>query len=198
MFQLSSTHPDVPVSFGMSNCRIKNSLKHLTDDEIKCVQTIDEHDQFLVDFQNKLRTVKILKFRKPLETPSIIMMDFCKSVQMTNETENCTETDIYHCIETISLRTCKQDTNSTSSSSPEFGENFISNEISMQIHHNFTNILNVTVFFVYHELNTDIPTTHIVQTINVEYLELNETFSTRDAHQVNTVNSLQMIRTNFL
>lgn len=154
------------------------------DDETKCVQTLEEHDQFIADVQNKLKNVKILKYRKPLETPSIIMKDFCMSAQVANQTENCTEAQIYHCTDTISMRTCKPDTNSTTSSVPEFGENFICDELSIQIHHNFTNILNVTVFFVYHEFNIDNPTAHIVQKISLEYLELNETFSTRDVHQV--------------
>lgn len=174
----------MPWSFGAANCRIKNAVKHLVDDEIKCVQTLDEHDQFLADLQNRLRSVKILKSRKLADTPAIIMTDFCKSAQMTNETENCTTIEIYHCVETISLRNCKQDTNLTSSSAPEFADNFVSNELSIQIHHNFTNILNVTVFLVYHELNSESQPTHIVQKISVEYLELNETFATRDAYQV--------------
>lgn len=106
------------------------------------------------------------------------------SAQNLNQTENCTDAQIYHCVETISMRTCKQDSNLTSSSVPEFGENFISDELSIQIHHNFTNILNVTVFFVYHEFNIDNPTAHIIQKIQLEYLELNETFATRDVHQV--------------
>lgn len=112
------------------------------------------------------------------------MKDFCMSAQNVNQTENCTDAQIYHCIDTISLRSCKQDSNSTSSSVPEFGENFISDELSIQIHHNFTNILNVTIFFVYHEFNIDSPTVHIIQKIQLEYLELNETFATRDVHQV--------------
>lgn len=154
------------------------------DDEVKCIQTLEEHDQFLGDFQNRLKTVKILRIRKPLDTSPIIMMDFCKAAQTSNETQNCTEAEIYHCTDRISQRTCKQDTNLTHSTEPEFGENLISNELSIQIHHNFTNILNVTVFFVYHEFNSENLMAHIVQKISVEYLELNETFATRDAHQV--------------
>lgn len=184
MFQMLSFQIDVPWSFGASNCRVKMPVKHLVDDETKCVQTLEEHDQFIADFQNKLKTVKILKNRKPLDTPPIIMKDFCLSAQLANQTENCTETEIYHCADTISMRTCKQDINSTTSLAFEFGENFLSDELSIQIHHNFTHILNVTVFFVYHELNIDTPMTHVVQKISIEYLELNETFATRDAHQV--------------
>lgn len=154
------------------------------DDEIKCVQTLEEHDQFIADFQNKLKIVKILKNRKPLDTPTIIMKDFCLSAQWANQTDNCTVTEIYHCADTISMRTCKLENNLTASFAFEFGENFLSDQLSIQIHHNFTHILNVTVFFVYHEFNTDNPMTHVVQKISVEYLELNETFATRDAHQV--------------
>lgn len=159
------------------------AVQYLKDDEIECVQTIDEHDQFVADFQNLLKSVKILKYRKPIDTPSIVMADFCQSISTANQTENCTEAEIYHCIDTISLRTCHLDANQ-SMTLPEFGENFLSTELSIQIHHNFTNILNVTVFFVYHELNSDFQMTHLVQKIRIEYLELNETFSTRDVHQV--------------
>lgn len=128
--------------------------------------------------------MKILKYRKPLDTPPIIIKDFCMSALLANETEICTVTDIYHCVDTISIRNCKPDTNVTSFSAAEFGEHFLSDEISIQIHHNFTNILNVTVFFVYHEFSGDSSITHVVQKISVEYLELNETFVTRDAYQV--------------
>lgn len=106
------------------------------------------------------------------------------SATLANQTENCTEAEIYHCMDTISMRTCKQEMNATTLPALEFGENVISDELSIQIHHNFTHILNVTVFFVYHDLNAEIPMTHIVQKISVEYLELNETFATRDAHLV--------------
>lgn len=183
-FFILAPNTDIPGSLGTPNCRIKNALKHLVDEKIKCVQTLDEHDQFLVDFQTKLRSVKILKLRKPLDTPAMIMVNLCKWAAWSNETEICMKIDIYHCRDAISLRTCKQDSNATSMNSPEFGENFISNELSIQIHHNFTHILNTTVFFVYHELNGDTQSAHIVQTMAVEYLELNETFSTRDVHQV--------------
>lgn len=175
---------EIPWSFGASNCRIKTTIQHLVDDETQCVQTLDEHDQFIADFQTKLKNVKILKYRKPIDTSPLIMMDFCKSALFSNETENCTEAEIYHCMETISLRTCVQDANATTATMPEVGENVLTDELSIQIHHNFTNILNVTVFFVFHELSNDSPTSHIVQTISVEYLELNETFATRDVHQV--------------
>lgn len=180
------SHTDLPWSFVASNCHIKNAVKHLRDDETKCIQSVEVHDQFIFDIQNKLKSVKFLKYRRPLDTPSIIMKDICMSAQVVNQTENCTDAQIYHCTNTISMRTCEQDINSTSSpmQTPEFGENFISDELSIQIHHNFTHILNVTVFFVYHEFNVGNPTANVVQKITVEYLELNETFATRDVHQV--------------
>lgn len=158
----------------------------MVDDEFNCVQTLDEHDQFQADLQNKLKSVKILKNRKPIDTPPVIMSDFCRTdFKRSNTTANCTDPEIYHCIERISLRTCKSDTNQSATFTlTEFGESFISDELSIHVHHNFTHILNVTVFFIYRELNGDIQTTHIVQKISVEFLELNETFATRDVHQV--------------
>lgn len=173
---------DVPWSFDGSNCHVKTALKHLVDDKIKCVQTIDEHDQFISDLQTKLKNVKILKYRKPLDTPSIIMKDFC--ISSTNDTEHCINIDLYHCLNTISLPTCKLWTNATSSPIADWGEDFIGDKLSIQIHHNFTNILNVTAFLVYNEFNSDSLSTNIVQKISLEYLEMNETFSTSDAHQV--------------
>lgn len=175
---------DMPWSFGASDCHIKLPIQYLTDDETECVQTLDEHDQFIADIQNQLKSVKILKHRQPIDTPSLMMVDFCQPSSITNQTENCTEAEIYHCIDTISLRTCQLEANQ-SMTMPEFSDNFLSNELSIQIHHNFTNILNVTVFFVYHELSgSDFQTGHLVQKIRIEYLELNETFSMRDVHQV--------------
>ncbi|XP_031616403.1 tectonic [Contarinia nasturtii] len=175
---------DVPWPLYASNCRIKYDLKHLVDDETKCVQTFEVHDQFIFDFQTKLKSVKVLKYRKPLYTTSAVMKDFCKSIQAANQIENCIFVNIYHCIDVISMRTCTQDTNSTTTPISEFGENFISDQISIHIHHNFTNLLNVTAFFVYSEFNSESPITQILQKISLEYLEINETFATRDVHQV--------------
>lgn len=175
---------DIPWPLYASNCRIKSPLKHLVDDEIQCVQNFDVHDQFIIDLQTKLKSIKVLKHRKPFYTPSIVMKDFCKSIQTVNDTENCIDINVYHCIDMISLRTCKHDGNATIATVPEFGENFITDKLSIQIHHNFTNLLNVTVFFVYSELNNENPITQIVQRISLEYLETNETFATRDAYQI--------------
>lgn len=169
---------DIPWSFATSNCRIKTSIKHLINDQVKCVQTIDEHDQFIAEFQSNLRSMKILRYRKPLDSPVLVMTDFCKTMQ--NQTENCISTEIYHCTEAITLRTCKTDTNLTI----DFGESYITDDLSIQIHHNFTHIQNFTVFFVYHELDSDSFSPHITQTIRLEYLEANETFASRDVHQV--------------
>lgn len=173
----------MPWSFVSSNCDVKAPVKHLINDKTKCVQTFDDHDQFINDIQSKLKSIKILKQRKPLDSPALVMSDFCKSPQNGNETEKCIYAEVYHCVDRISLRTCKSDANSTLTSS-ENSENFITNELSIQFHHNFTNILNCTVFFVYHELGDEVSSTFLTQTISVEYLESNETYDTRDAHLV--------------
>lgn len=167
----------IPWSFATANCDVKTPIRHLSDDSTSCVQTMDEHDQFINEFQTKLKSVKILKHRKSFDTPASIMNDFCESAQNSNETENCVYVEIFHCLDSISLRTCKNDGNSTV-------ENLITNEVSIQFHHNFTNILNFTVFFVYHELDEEMSSMHVTQSISIKYLESNETYDTRDAHQV--------------
>lgn len=156
------------------------------NDQIKCVQTFDEHDQFLTEFQTKLKSSKILTQRKPLNTPTVLMMDYCKSPSNENETMSCIEIKTFHCNEIISQRSCKPDTNQTIIN--EFGDGLIADEISIQFHHNFTDILNCTVFFVYHDLNGGggggETIGQMMRIINLEYLELNESFVTKDAHQV--------------
>lgn len=151
---------------------------------MKCIQTYDEHDQFLVDFQLKLRTSKVLKQRRPMDAPTVLLADYCKKPSNENETSNCIEILTYHCNERISQKSCKSDTNMTTMS-PEFGDGFVANEISIQFHHNFTDILNCTVFFVYHDLRIgEAHSGKIMRRIHLEYFELNESFATRDAHQV--------------
>lgn len=172
-----------PWSYGTSNCRIRTPLKHLVEDEIQCVQSIDEHDQFVFELQTNLRSMWILKDRTSINAPPQLLQlpDYCTNAQ--NETNNCITVTIYHCIEAISMRTCTLDANSTVASI-DFGAEYITNELSIQIHHNFTSIENFTVFFVYHGINGDGPGAHIVQTIRLEFLEMTETFATRDVHQV--------------
>lgn len=149
---------------------------------MKCIQTYEEHDQFLSVFQSKLRTTKVLKQRRPVDAPAILLADYCKEPSNENETSNCIEIHTYHCNDIISQKSCTSDTNTTMS--PEFGDGFVANDISIQFHHNFTDILNCTVFFVYHDLSGDGHSGKIMRTIHIKYLELNESFATRDAHQV--------------
>lgn len=149
---------------------------------MKCIQTYDEHNRFLVDFQNKLRTSKILKQRHFVDAPTILLADYCKEPSNENETSNCINIHTYHCNEIISQQSCHTNTNITMST--EFGDNFIANEISIQFHHNFTTILNCTVFVVYHDLSGDGHFDKIMRTIHLKYFELNESFATQDVHRV--------------
>lgn len=152
---------------------------------MKCIQTYDEHDQFLVNFQNKLRTSKLLKQRRPVNAPAILLADYCNEPSNENETSNCIDIHTYHCKDIISLTSCTSDTNVTMS--PEFGDGFVANEISIQFHHNFTDILNCTIFLVYHDLRSGDDDGHsgkIMRTIDLKYFEVNESFATRNAHQV--------------
>lgn len=174
------TIPEIPWSYGTANCRIRTPLRYLAEDETDCVQTQDEHDQFVAEMQSNLRSIRIMRDRRPAITPGLLLHDYCGNTQ--NDTDNCISTAIYHCIEAISMRTCTQDTNSTAASI-DFGEDYITNELSIQIHHNFTSIENVTVFFVYHAIGDGL-SAHIMQTIRFEYLELTETFATPDVHRV--------------
>lgn len=172
---------DIPWSYGTSNCRIRMPLKHLVEDEIQCTQTVDEHDQFIAELQTNLRSIWIAKNRKAINTPAQLLRDYCNNTQ--DETDNCINIVIYHCIEAISMRTCTLDTNTTATSI-DFGTEYITNELSIQIHHNFTSIENFTIFFVYHGIDSDGLGAQIIQTIRLEYLEMTETFATRDVHQV--------------
>lgn len=117
-----------------------------------------------------------------MDAPAILLPDYCKQPSNENETNNCIDIHTYHCNEIIAQKTCKSDTNLTMS--PDFGDGFVANEISIQFHHNFTNILNCTIYFVYHDLSGDGHSGKIMRTIHLKYLELNESFATRDAHQV--------------
>lgn len=173
---------DIPWAYGTANCRIRSPLRYLVEDEITCVQTPDEHDQFIAEMQSNLRTMRMMRDRRPAITPTLPLHDYCGNTQ--NDTDHCISAAIYHCFEAISSRTCALDANSTIASA-DFGDDYITNELSIQIHHNFTSIENFTVFFVYHAIaDGDGIGRHVVQTIRLEYLELAETFATRDVHQV--------------
>lgn len=149
--------------------------------QIKCVQILDEHIQFVSDFRIQIKTLKILKQKKPLDTSTLLMSDYCKESTIENDTNHCIPINVYQCIEMISLDSCLFDSNLTTLTG--FGDNLIADNISIQFHHNFTNILNCTIFFVYHNQGDTQPN-RILQNINIKYLEGNESFITSDAHQV--------------
>lgn len=150
--------------------------------ESKCIQTSEEYYNFIEEFTETIQFVHILKHPKPLSTLSSIMADFCKSPQNSNDTLNCIGIELFHCIDLISSKSCANHMNATVDS---YTDNFIADVISIQFHHNFTNILNCSVYFVYHKLLTeDSVMADILQTIRVEYFESNETYSTKNAHQI--------------
>lgn len=139
---------------------------------------MDEHNSFIVDLEQTLPFLRILMHRKALSTSSKVMADYCKPPVLANDPLNCVGVVIYYCAGTIGPKSCKKD-NSTEADVPD---NCVVDELAFHFHHNFTSILNATVYFVCHELALDAAS--VLQTVNVEYFEVNETHSTKNAHQI--------------
>lgn len=138
----------------------------------KCIQTLDEHEQFINDIQNFFQSIKILSNRgAPTMTPAILA-DFCES--KPNKINNCIDVLIFYCAKMIKSSSCIL--NDTINDA-----NLIANDIQIQIHHNFTTILNFTVHLVYHD---SVDTVNVLQTIHVDFFEVNETHALRQAHTV--------------
>lgn len=174
---------DVPRSLMGNKCEIKSPIKHLTDLETKCIQTPDEHEKFILDFEEKLRQLKILKTPPTLPSSVIHAQDICNNSNPLNKTEssNCIEIQIYHCNRLITPRHCMSNATDIDNS-----ENVLAKDIQIRFHHNFTSITGCTVFFVYtrHVDNVAWSSVNILQTIRIEYLELNETYADRSVHRV--------------
>lgn len=139
---------------------------------------MDEHNSFITDLEQTLPFTRILMHRKPLSTSPKLVADFCKPSVRANDTLYCVDVDIYYCVNTIGSQSCKKD-NLTDADQPD---NCIVDELAFHFHHNFTHILNATAYFVCHELSLDAAS--VLQIVNVEYFEANETHSTKNAHQI--------------
>lgn len=100
------------------------------------------------------------------------MSDFCE--RKPNKTDHCIDVVVSHCVAAISPSSCLL--NDTVD-----GANLVADELHIQIHHNFSNIFNVSAYFVYHEL-ADAAT--VLQNIRVDYFEVNETSASRAAHMI--------------
>lgn len=140
---------------------------------------MDEHNSFIADLEQSLPFTQILMHRKPLSTSPKVVADFCKPPVGSNETSSCIDVGIYYCIDSIDSQSCKKD-NLTDADIPD---NCIVSELAFHFHHNFTNILNASAYFVCHEL-LSLDAASVLQIVNVEYFEVNETHSTKNTHQI--------------
>lgn len=168
----------VPRSFGGSRCIVNTPIKHLKNERIKCVQSMDEHNNFIAELEQTLRLTKILMHRKPLNTSPKVLADLCRTPANANETLRCVDIGIYYCTDAIDSQSCKMDNRTDT----ETADNCIVDELALHFHHNFTNVLNVSVYFVCHELALDAAS--VLQMVNIEYFEANETHTTKNAHQI--------------
>lgn len=152
-------------------------LKHLNVVDRQCAQSIEDHEMFIAEFEEKLRSNRILMRRKPMSSSSAILSEFCRRPNNSNETTNCIDATIFHCNEKISASTCKNRLNETDD---EFVD-LIADHLSIRIHHNFTNIFNFSVHFVYNKI---VEPSIVLQRIQVDFFEVNETESSRSAHTI--------------
>lgn len=139
---------------------------------------MDEHNNFIADLERTLPFSQVLMHRQPLSTSPKDLAELCKSPVNANDTLNCVDVAIYYCAGTIGPKSCKKE-NLTEADVPD---NCVVDELAFHFHHNFTSILNASVYFVCHELALD--AVNVLQIVNVEYFEVNETHSTRNVHQV--------------
>lgn len=139
---------------------------------------MDEHNIFITEMEETLSVTRVLIHRLPLSTSSKFVADFCQPAVHANDTLNCVDVDIYYCADTIDSQSCKKN-NLTETNQPD---NCVVDELAFHFHHNFTSILNATVYFVCHEMALDAAS--VLQIVNVEYFEVNETHSTKNAHQI--------------
>lgn len=169
----------LPRAFGGHRCNMNDPIKHLKNERIKCIQSLEEHNEFIIDLEDALPFTQILTHRRPLNTPAKDIEEFCKTPLHANETANCTKIEIFYCVDTIDAQSCRRN-NVTEVDVPD--NNCVIDELAFHFHHNFTNILNVTAYFICHESNGDAES--VLQIVNVEYFEVNETHSTKNAHQI--------------
>lgn len=174
---ICSCPTEIPYSMSSGTCQVKIPIKHLTNTESKCLQTIESIQRVQSSLEGQLKSSKILKWPKELSTDAVIMADHCKTSNKS-ESDNCVDIFTFYCVGSITKSNCKS--NSTAEPS-------IANHISIQFMHNFTHILNCSVFFVSREpnlLENDEASEWLLQTILVRYVDVNDTFFRSKTQQV--------------
>lgn len=169
----------VPYSMTGNFCQIRNPIKYLEPLESSCLRTEMEHLVFRRAYKTQLLNTKILSTRRGIGNHAM-MAEYCTSdIALTtsiNSHRNCIPIQVFECVETVTATKCHK-FNETEYS---FDENTPNGRIIIDIIHNFTNILNSSVYFMYEDSNDMVnkeisAKRNTIEKVIVRFKQVNET-----------------------
>lgn len=164
--------PEIPYSLNNGNCHVDVSITHLINTKTRCPRTLGSLQKFQAKFEDTLKHVKMSKIPLAIGTDAVIMADHCKQPANANDTRNCFDVNIFHCNGSLAKANCTATSGNSTVLAPA------ASFISVQFKHNFTHLLNCSVFFVSSVggLNGSDSSSIFVQTIKVRFIDVNETY----------------------
>lgn len=143
-----------------------------------CHRSNEQHQSFLLDYQVQLQNTKVLATRRGVGNHAM-MMEYCGStmatsyasvddVSMSTHHPKCLPIKIFNCIGIVSPTTC----HSFNDSDFEIADNLQHHQIIVDFVHNFTTILNCSVFFVYDDSSLG----HNIRMMDIRFRQVNETW----------------------
>lgn len=106
------------------------------------MRSFTDHQAFVRQLQLQLLNTKLLKSRRGLGN-HVMISELCGDE--SNANQNCQSLDIFDCISSISMKNCHR----LNQTEYEIDSSFHNQLIVMEFMHNFTNILNGSVYFVH-------------------------------------------------
>lgn len=174
----------VPYSLTGGFCALHEPIKFLSADKMTCQRSYEQHQSFLLDYQLQLQNTKVLATRRGVGNHAM-MMEYCGSSMATSLASvddssvgsphhpKCLPIKIFNCFSIVSSTTC----HSFNDSDFEIADNFQNHEITVDFVHNFTTIMNCSVFFVYDDSSLG----HNIRMMDIRFRQVNET---RHSHRV--------------
>lgn len=156
----------MPAALVGVHCHINLPMRFLVSSQSSiCLRSSDEHNAFVRHLQQTLHNTKLLKSRRGIGN-NLMISELCGlSIEESANTNNCQSIHIYECVSSLTPGNC----NRLNETDYEIDSSLHNQLIVYEFVHNFTNILNGSVYFLY-----TIDTGRLDRSIEVRFRQMNE------------------------
>ena len=135
-------------------CQIRTPIKYLQNQQSTCLRPIESLSEYVDAYQTTLQNTKLLRTHKNIDN-HVMITEYCTSTDAVAaaaastsspaSNNDCLPIFLFDCVDRISKSDCYR----VNESNYDIGANRINSKIFLTFIHNFTNILNVSIHFVY-------------------------------------------------